>query len=126
VVAGTLFLAPLGIAQLASSGIEGGVEAAIGTGAVLAVVLAILYSGTMAAGVANVVIFHAIKLVGPTRITALQSLIPAMAVVLAAVFLGEPIRLGQIVGGAIIIAGVAILRRGTLPGMGRLRAERAS
>ena len=53
----------------------------------------------MAAGVANVVIFHAIKLVGPTRITALQSLVPAMAVVLAAIFLGEPIRPGQIVGG---------------------------
>jgi drug/metabolite transporter (DMT)-like permease len=126
VVAGTLFLAPLGIAQLASVGIEGGVEAALGTGALLAVVLAILYSGTMAAGVANVVIFHAIKLVGPTRITALQSLIPAMAVVLAAIFLSEPIRPGQIVGGAIIIAGVAILRRGTLPGMGLLRAERTS
>ena len=56
----------------------------------------------------------------------IQSLIPAMAVVLAAVFLQEPIRPGQIVGGAIIIAGVAILRRGTLPGMGRLRAQRAS
>ena len=101
-------------------------EAAIASGALVAVVLAILYSGTMAAGVANVVIFHAIKLVGPTRITALQSLVPAMAVVLAAVFLGEAIRPGQIVGGAIIIAGVAILRRGTLPGMGRLRAVRGT
>jgi drug/metabolite transporter (DMT)-like permease len=126
VVAGTIFLAPLGLAQLASGGIAGGIEAAIASGAVVAVVLAILYSGTMAAGVANVVIFHAIKLVGPTRITALQSLIPAMAVVLAAVFLGEAIRPGQIVGGAVIIAGVAILRRGTLPGMGRLRTQRAS
>jgi drug/metabolite transporter (DMT)-like permease len=121
IVAGTLFLAPIGIAQLASSGIAGGAEAALGTGAVLAVVLAILYSGTLAAGTANVVIFHAIKLVGPTRITALQSLVPAMAVVLAAVFLGEPIRPGQVAGGVIIVAGVAILRRGTMPGMGRLR-----
>lgn len=126
VVAGTVFLAPLGVAQLASSGITGGMEAAIASGVLVAVVLAILYSGTMAAGVANVVIFHGIKLVGPTRITALQSLVPAMAVVLAAIFLGEPIRTGQIVGGVIILAGVAILRRGTLPGMGRLRAARAS
>ena len=47
-------------------------------------------------------------------------------VVLAAIFLGEPIRPGQVVGGVIILAGVAILRRGTLPGMGRLRASRAS
>ena len=126
VVAGTVFLAPLGIGQLLSSGIEGGLEAAIASGVLAAAVLAILYSGTMAAGVANVVIFHAIKLVGPTRITALQSLVPAMAVVLAAIFLNEPIRPGQIVGGVIILAGVAILRRGTLPGMGRLRASRAS
>ena len=125
VVAGTIFLAPLGIAQLASSGIAASGEAALATGALVAIILAILYSGTLAAGVANVVIFHAIKLVGPTRITALQSLIPAMAVVLAAIFLSEPIRPGQIVGGAIIIAGVAILRRGTLPGMGRLLASRA-
>jgi drug/metabolite transporter (DMT)-like permease len=125
VVSGTIFLAPLGLAQLASSGMAASGEAALATGALLAIILAILYSGTLAAGVANVVIFHAIKLVGPTRITALQSLIPAMAVVLAAIFLGEPIRTGQIVGGAIIIAGVAVLRRGTLPGMGRLLASRA-
>jgi drug/metabolite transporter (DMT)-like permease len=126
VVAGTVFLAPFGLFQLGTVGIAGGMEAAVATGALVAAVLAILYSGTLAAGVANVVIFHGIKLVGPTRITALQSLVPAMAVVLAAIFLGEPIRLGQIVGGVIILAGVAILRRGTLPGMGRLRASRAS
>ena len=126
VVAGTVFLAPIGIGQLATAGIAGGMEAAIASGALVAAILAILYSGTMAAGVANVVIFHAIKLVGPTRITALQSLVPAMAVVLAAIFLGEAIRPGQVVGGAIIVAGVAILRRGTLPGMGRLRAVRGT
>ena len=126
IVAGTLFLAPLGLAQLATVGVKGGLEAAVATGAIVAIVLAILYSGILAAGTANVVIFHAIKLVGPTRITALQSLVPAMAVVLAAIFLGEPIRIGQILGGIVIIAGVAILRRGTLPGMGRLRPERST
>lgn len=125
VVAGTIFLAPIGIGQLATTGIVGGMEVALASGAVVAAILAILYSGTLAAGVANVVIFHAIKLVGPTRITALQSLIPAMAVVLAAVFLAEPIRAGQVLGGIVIIAGVAILRRGTLPGMGRWRSVRA-
>jgi drug/metabolite transporter (DMT)-like permease len=126
VVAGTVFLAPLGLFQLGTVGIAGGLEAAIASGVLIGAVLAILYSGTMAAGVANVVIFHAIKLVGPTRITALQSLVPAMAVVLAAIFLGEPIRPGQVLGGIVIIAGVAILRRGTLPGMGRLRSVRST
>jgi drug/metabolite transporter (DMT)-like permease len=33
-----------------------------------------------------------------------------MAVVLAFLVLGEPIRLGQIVGGAIIVSGVALTR----------------
>ena len=99
VVAGTVFLAPFGHRPAGIVGIAGGMEAAIASGALVAAILAILYSGTLAAGVANVVIFHAIKLVGPTRITALQSLVPAMAVVLAAIFLGEPIRPGQIVGG---------------------------
>jgi drug/metabolite transporter (DMT)-like permease len=126
IVAGTLFLAPIGIAQLVSSGQAGMIGTGLAAGAGLAIVLAVIYSGTLAAGTANVVIFHAIKLVGPTRITALQSLVPAMAVVLAAIFLAEPIRPGQVVGGVIIILGVAILRRGTLPGMGRLRWERSS
>ena len=45
IVAGTLFIAPLGIAQLATSDLSG-----FG----LPVVLAIIYSGTLAAGFANV------------------------------------------------------------------------
>ena len=36
--------------------------------------------------------FHGVKLLGPTRVTALQFLVPALAVVMAAIFLGEPIR----------------------------------
>jgi drug/metabolite transporter (DMT)-like permease len=74
------------------------------------VVVAILYSATLAAGLANVVVSHGVKLLGPTRITALQTLVPAMAVVLAAIFLHEPIRLPQVLGGAVILAGVALTR----------------
>ena len=59
------------------------------------------------------------KLLGPTRVTALQFLVPALAVVFAAIFLGEPIRPIQLVGGAIILAGVALLRRGSWPGRQR-------
>ena len=57
-------------------------------------------------------VFHAIKLLGPTRVTALQSLVPALAVVLAAIFLGESIRPAQVLGGLVIVGGVALLRRG--------------
>jgi drug/metabolite transporter (DMT)-like permease len=57
--------------------------------------------------------------IGPTRTAAYQFLVPALAVVLAAIFLSEPIRLGQIVGGIVIVAGVLITRGTLLPG--RLR-----
>jgi drug/metabolite transporter (DMT)-like permease len=113
VLAGTVFIAPAGIAQLAT----------VDPAAVAPIVLvAILYSGILAAGIANVVIFHAVKLLGPTRVTALQFLVPALAVVMAAIFLSEPIRPTQLVGGAIILAGVALLRRGSMPGRRAVRA----
>ena len=53
---------------------------------------------------------------GPTWVTALQFLVPPLAVVMAAVFLSEPIRPEQVIGGAVILAGIALLRRGTWPG----------
>lgn len=112
IVAGTLFLAPVGIAQLATSDLSG-----VGPPALLA----ILYSGTLAAGFANVIIFHGVKLLGPTRVTAFQFLVPALAVVMAALFLGEAIRPIQVVGGAIILAGVALLRSGAWPDVARVR-----
>ena len=110
IVAGTVFMAPLGIAQLVSADLSGGL-ADLGP----PVFLAILYSGTLAAGFANVIVFHGVKLLGPTRVTALQFLVPGLAVAMAAIFLGEPIRPIQVVGGAIILAGVALLRSGSWP-----------
>lgn len=106
IVAGTLFIAPIGLAQLATADLSG-----FGW----PVVLAILYSGTVGAGFANVVVFHGVKLLGPTRVVAFQALVPALAVVLAAIFLAEAIRPVQVVGGIVIVAGVAIVRRGAWP-----------
>jgi drug/metabolite transporter (DMT)-like permease len=111
IVAGTLFIAPLGIAQLATSDLSG-----FGP----PVIFAIIYSGTLAAGFANVIVLHGVKLLGPTRVNALQFLVPVLAVGMAAVFLDEPIRGIQVVGGAIILAGVALLRRGSWPGRQRI------
>ena len=56
-------------------------------------------------------VFNAIRLVGPTRVTATQFLVPAGAVVLGAIVLNEPIGIGQVVGGAIIVLGVWLTRR---------------
>ena len=106
-VGGVLVLAPVGLGQLASP--DG--PAAVPSDAWPGILLAIAYSGLIAAAAANVIIFRAVGLVGPTRVITFQTLIPAMAVVLAAVFLDEPIRAGQILGGAIILVGVGLTRR---------------
>ncbi|HET9346903.1 MAG TPA: DMT family transporter [Candidatus Limnocylindrales bacterium] len=100
-LAGTLVLAPLALNQLQSVDVPSlGPEVA----------LAILYSGFLAAGISNVVVMNGVKVVGPTRTAALQFLVPAIAVALAAAFLAEPIRPGQVLGGIVILAGVALTR----------------
>jgi drug/metabolite transporter (DMT)-like permease len=73
---------------------------------------AVLYSAVVPAGLSNVVVFHGVKLLGPTRITAYQFLVPAAAVVLGAAILQEPIRAAQLIGGAVIVAGILITRSG--------------
>jgi drug/metabolite transporter (DMT)-like permease len=71
------------------------------------------YCALLPAAAANVVIFAAIKVLGPTRVMLFQFLVPAFAVVLAAAFLGEAIVLGQMVGGSIIVVGILASRLGT-------------
>jgi drug/metabolite transporter (DMT)-like permease len=104
---GVVVLAPVGLGQLLA---PGGVAAA-SPGDWLAIAFAVAFSGLLAAALANVVVFHGVRLVGPTRITTLQSLVPAMAVVLAFVFLAESIRPAQVLGGAILVLGVGMTRR---------------
>lgn len=108
---GALALAPFGIWQLA------GVDVSrVG----VAQLAGLAYSGFLSTALGNVVIFWGISLAGPTRITNLQFLTPAFAIVLAAIVLGEPILAAQIVGGMIIVLGVSIARRDP-----RLRAAMA-
>jgi drug/metabolite transporter (DMT)-like permease len=105
-IGGTLVLAPVGMGQLLAPGALGPEQAAH----LPSIVFAIAFSGLLAAALANVVVFQGVGLLGPTRVMTLQSLVPAMAVVLAAIFLLEPIRPVQVVGGAVIILGVALTR----------------
>ncbi|HEX5825574.1 MAG TPA: DMT family transporter [Candidatus Limnocylindrales bacterium] len=114
-VAGTIVLAPIAASQLAT----------VSTSALTPGVLgAVLYSGFLAAGISNVIVQNGIRVVGPSRTAAYQFLIPAIAVVLAAVFLAEEIRPGQVIGGLVIVAGV-LITRGGLP-FRIVRATRAS
>jgi drug/metabolite transporter (DMT)-like permease len=106
-IGGTLVLIPPGVAQLAAPGALGPTQAE----RFVPIVLAVAYSGVLAAAFANVIVFNGVRLLGPTRVITLQSFVPPMAVVLAFFFLGEPIRPAQVVGGLIILLGVALTRR---------------
>ncbi len=105
VLGGTLLLVPLGIWEAATS------PAVVVT---LPVVVAVLFSGALAVGTANVLVFNAIRHIGPTRTSASQLLVPAGAVILGAIFLAEPVRPAQVVGGAVIILGLWLTRRGSV------------
>ncbi len=87
--------------------------------------VAILYSGALAAGIANVFLFNAIRLVGPTRVTVSQFLVPFGAVLLGAWLLDEPVGPAQVVGGVVIVLGVWLTRRRTILPAGVRRAVAA-
>ena len=71
-IGGTLVLLPSGIGQLAAPGALGPEQAARSC----PIVLAIAYSGLLAAALANVVVFNGVRLLGPTRVITLQSFVP--------------------------------------------------
>lgn len=99
---GAAWLAPVGLAQLASVD-----WAAVGP----AQIGALAYSGLLSSALGNVVVFWGISLLGPTRITNLQFLPPALAIVFAFIFLGDPVLPSQVLGGLVIVAGVLLARR---------------
>ncbi len=113
VLGGTLFLVPFGVWDAATAPPSSIPPLAIA---------AIVYSGALAAGVANVLMFNAVRLVGPTRASSMQLLVPAGAVLLGALFLAEPVGVAQVAGGVVIVLGVAITRRASVVPAG-LRAR---
>ncbi len=118
VLGGLVFLLPFGLWDLATDPPASVPPAAVA---------GILYSGVLAAGVANVLVFNAIRLIGPTRASAMQLLVPAGAVALGALILGEPVGVAQLAGGAVIVLGVATTRRASvMPAAIRARMRTAS
>ena len=67
--------------------------------------------------------FRAVQVLGPARATAFQFLVPALTVVLAAIFLNEQIRLEQIVGGVVIVLGIVDRARAADPARPARRGE---
>ncbi|MFL5756298.1 MAG: DMT family transporter [Chloroflexota bacterium] len=115
VTGGMLFLLPLGAWQAATTP---------GLTIEPRHVLAMLYSGILAAGLANVLILRGVKILGPTRVTVLQYGVSPLAVILGALFLGETIRPAQIFGGVVIVLGVVITRARRGGGSFRLQRRR--
>lgn len=114
-VGGSIVLAPLGLVQIAGAH-WGAVAPAAWAG--------LLYSSLIPAGLSNVLVFNAIRLLGPTRVAAYQFVVPFIAVLMGALFLAEAIRPEQLVGGAVIVAGVALTRAAGRQGMfGRLASR---
>jgi len=110
VIGGLPILVPLALA-------DGAAHDWAGTGQP-EVLIAILVSGSLAAGISNVFVFNAIRYIGPARATAMQLLVPAGAVLLGALFLQEPVGIAQLIGGAVIVAGVWLTRRASIAPVG--------
>jgi len=70
----------------------------------------LLFCVLLSAAAANVVMFEVVRILGPTRTMLFQFLVPAFAVILAAVFLGEAIVIGQVAGGLVIVVGILVAR----------------
>jgi drug/metabolite transporter (DMT)-like permease len=67
-----------------------------------------LFCALLAGAAANVVMFEAVKVLGPARAMLFQFLVPAFAVALSALLLGEAIVVGQLVGGLVIVIGILV------------------
>jgi drug/metabolite transporter (DMT)-like permease len=74
--------------------------------------LALLFLGFLCSGVAYVFWFDALERLPASSVGAFLYLEPLVTVAVAACLLGEPVRLGTMVGGAIILLGVWLVNRG--------------
>jgi multidrug transporter EmrE-like cation transporter len=55
--------------------------------------------------------YRALQTISPATVAVYQNLIPVCAILFAYVYLGEPIQFSTMVGGAIILLGVEMVRR---------------
>jgi drug/metabolite transporter (DMT)-like permease len=78
---------------------------------------ALAFSGGLSTGLAYYLWNIAVRRVGPSQTAAFSNLVPFVALVAAFVLLREPITLPQIAGGALIIGGLVVMRRGRKRGI---------
>jgi drug/metabolite transporter (DMT)-like permease len=102
VAAGTLLLLPAGAGELARqswSAVPAGSWAALS------------FAALVGAAAAYVLWYEGVKRIGATRTIAYHYLVPFIAVLVSALFLGDAVRPLTVVGGIAIIGGVALVQR---------------
>ena len=72
---------------------------------------AVTYSGLLSTGIAYALWNIGIRQVGAARTAVFVNLLPVVALTTGALALGEAITLVQAAGGAVVIAGIAVMRR---------------
>jgi len=82
---------------------------------------ALAFAALVGAGAAYVLWYEGVKRIGATRTIAYHYIVPFVAVLTAALFLGDAIRPLTIVGGAAILAGVALVQQRNAEGKTRGR-----
>jgi drug/metabolite transporter (DMT)-like permease len=55
--------------------------------------------------------YDAVAVIGPSRAGIFLNLVPVMAIVIAYVFLHEPVTIPHLIGGAIVISGILVATR---------------
>ena len=87
--------------------------------------VALIWLGALGTAVAYLIFFRVIERWGATRTTLVTYVIPVVAIVLGFLFLDERLRPLELVGAALIIAGVVLVNAkvGQKPLFGQARAE---
>ena len=77
--------------------------------------LALLWLGLLGSCVAYILFFGLMNTIGPTRTTMVTYIPPLVGVILGAIFLGERLNWQAILGGALILSGIAVVNLKGLP-----------
>lgn len=72
--------------------------------------ISIIYSSIFALGVAYTIWYAAVRQIGSARTSVYSNVIPLVAMATAVIFLGEPLRLTNVLGATAVLLGVALTR----------------
>jgi drug/metabolite transporter (DMT)-like permease len=104
VTAWTLWIGTVGVTLAGLPALQATALTTLGAGTWLAVV----YAGVLSIGAAYLIWYNGVRELGNTRTATYSNLVPAIALLVAWLWLGESPSLGELAGAAIIIGGVTL------------------